>query len=366
MLLKSNLRLLLGQLDRLAETPYFAPALDHYIDELRAIPRELLGRLDRGAAVNGDVAHFIEVNLWSLTQFLTGSTTKQIPYEVVFSVTEAAKEWTKGDLLVTTAIIQERSFYFKSVPHDFFDAVRSEFGLAINAQPVQIALPYLYRHKPLYCVPLFHELGHFVDISNEVVNTSMLTNPPERGPNLPDLPTEAEVAALGQGARETFHQIVRNHRREYFADLFAAMYVGTASDDFLQEFAPNQPASATHPSGQARRNVVADFLEGRVNPIIEMFQATLNLRALPALRTRFADVDVVAAFSAVRPVTPLTVEQVYGLFPASWKFAKTAISSQDLPWHALAEPERERVINDLVEKSIRNHMVVEAWRASSR
>jgi len=50
---------------------------------------------------------YIANALWSLSQFLTGSTTKQIPYEVAFAVTEAAKEWTRRELLVTTALIQE-------------------------------------------------------------------------------------------------------------------------------------------------------------------------------------------------------------------------------------------------------------------
>lgn len=365
LLLKSNLRLLLGQLERLAETPYFTPALDQYISELRAIPRRLLERLDEDPPIDEQVANFIEKSLWSLSQFLTGSTTKQIPYEVVFSVTEAAKEWTRVDLLVTTAIIQEPNFYFKGIPQDFFDAVKSELGLTVAARPVQVALPYIYRHKPLFCVPLFHELGHFIDISNEVVATSMLTTPPERGPDLPDLPTAAQIPTLDTRIRANTLVITTNHRREYFADLFAAMYVGTASDDFLQEFAPNQPASPTHPSSQARRALIADFLGGRKNPIVELFQATLPARGLPALGPRFEAIDLSPAFSNVRPVTPARIGEVFGLFQAAWDFAKGAMTAPQPIWAALTEQDRERIVNDLVEKSIRNHMVVQGWHASA-
>jgi len=45
MLLKSNLRLLRDQLDRLAETPYFSSELDAYIRVIRDALDALLGKL---------------------------------------------------------------------------------------------------------------------------------------------------------------------------------------------------------------------------------------------------------------------------------------------------------------------------------
>jgi len=89
LLLRTNLRLLLAQLDRLVETPYFTPQLDLYIGQLREIPRRLLETLEGNPAIDSGVARYIANALWSLSQFLTGSTTKQIPYEVAFAVTEA-------------------------------------------------------------------------------------------------------------------------------------------------------------------------------------------------------------------------------------------------------------------------------------
>lgn len=365
MLLESNLRLLLGQLDRLAETPYFTPQLDRYIAQLRSIPKRLLERLAESPPINPGLANYIEKNLWSLSQFLTGSTTKQIPYEVVFAVSEAAKQWTKVELMVTTAIIQEPNFYFKSVPEDFFDAVRSELGIVVDSRPVQVALPYIYRHKPLYCVPLFHELGHYVDSANEVVKTSMLISPPEIGPDLPDFPPAAQIAASSPAEQDNLRWVTENHRSEYFADLFAAMYVGGACADFLQQFAPSQPLSATHPATAARQTVVEDFLTGRPNPLVDLFQVALGARGMQPLRIQFRRPPLSEVFGQVRPITPASTDEVFGLLEAAWRFLQDLPAGAPNLWAALPDADHERIANDLAEKSIRNWMVVEGWRASS-
>lgn len=287
MLLKSNLRLLLAQLDRLAETPYFSSKLDAYIDELRHVTSVLIGRLDgSAAAINTDIARFLADEIWNLTQFLTGSTTKQIPYEVVYAVERAAAAWTKDSLLVTTAIVQESNFFFHGGNEEFFTAVQNELGISLVSRPVQIALPYIYRHKPLFCVPLFHELGHFVDITNEIVSTTMLISPETTGPDLPDLPTSAHIATLGPEDQKFMRRVVLAHRREFFADVFSAAYAGGAARGFLEEFCPTSDYSETHPSSAARFALMSDFLSGTPNPIVDLFQAALKARSLPPLGKR--------------------------------------------------------------------------------
>lgn len=366
MLLKSNLRLLAAQLERLAETPYFSPRLDAYIAELRRVTIALISRLDASAAsINVEVARFLADEIWRLTQFLTGSTTKQIPYEVVYAIERAASAWTSNQLLVTTAIVQESNFYFHGSNEDFFRVVDKELGITLATRPVQIALPYIYRHKPLFCVPLFHELGHFVDTFNEVVTTSMLTSPETVGPDLPDLPTSAQVAQLSSNEIKMLRSVVLAHRQEYFADLFSVAYVGDASRGFLQEFCPANSVSPTHPSSDARFRLMADFLNGVANPIVDLFQGALKARGLPQLTPSFTKVSLGQTFGNVRPFTPSSDGQLFGLFEAGWSFLIDQWNGATGPWAHLAEDDRVRVANDLTEKSIRNRMLVEGWHASS-
>jgi len=364
-LLRSNLRLLLAQLEQLAETPYFSTRFEAYISELSDVIVRLLERLQSvDNPINLELAATLADHIWFLTRFLTGSTTKQIPYEVTFAIERAVKEWTDRELLITTAILQESNFYFMGGSEAFFAAVESELQIVIASRPVQIALPYIYRHKPLFCVPLFHELGHFVDNDNKIVDTSLLLSPATSGPDLPDLPTSAEIAALPDLERSLATAEVVSHRQEYFADLFSASYVGNALSGFLQEFCPDQPKSDSHPSSVSRDKLLADFSSGTPNPVIEMFQEALKARGLPELRARATSIALEASFGNVRPFTPASDEELFGLFESAWNFLQTQWAAPTGPWVHFPEDDRVRLVNDLTEKSIRNHMLVEGWNAS--
>lgn len=365
MLLRSNIRLLLSQLNGLAETPYFSSELDQYIRQLHDVLEQLLSKVESSPpTINDDLARFIAQNVWTLTQFLTGSTAKQIPFEVVFALERAVKEWGGSDLLITTAIVQEANFYFHGSNREFFNQVESELGIKITARPVQIALPYIYRHKPLFCVPLFHEFGHFVDADNEIVTTSLLLSPEGVGPDLPDCLTSAEIAKLSGPERQFHVDIVRHHRMEYFADLVSVAYVGKAALGFLQEFIPRNSATITHPSSAARFILMEEFLKGIPNPILELFQKSLHSRGLPDLNRRFTDVAIDDFFGNVRPCPLNTDQEVFGIFEAGWTFLQKMVARPSGLWANLSEAEIERITNDLTEKSIRNRMIVEGWNAA--
>jgi hypothetical protein len=367
MLLKSNLRLLLNQLENLSETPYFSSDLDAYIRELSVVLKTLLEKLQTSpTSINDNVAHAIQNHVWQLTQFLTGSTTKRIPYEVTYAIQKAASEWSSNKLLITTAIIQEANFYFHSSNKALFDLVETELGVKISHQPVQIALPHIYRHKPLFCVPLFHELGHFIDSNNDVVITSMLIYPHTSGPDLPDLPISSDISSLTIQEQEFYKQVIQNHRAEYFADLIFASYTGEAAIGFLKEFIPsNQPASHSHPSSNARYQLIDDFLNSRHNVIIDMFQNVLSKRGLRALSLRYSAPDLDSYFENVRPAQLNSDSELFGIFATGWTFLMKMSKTPSGLWAHLSENDIERISNDLIEKSIRNRMVMEGWNETA-
>lgn len=367
MLLKSNLRLLLNQLANLSETPYFSADLDSYIRELSEVLNKLLERLNQNPlTIDQDVAYTIANSVWGLTQFLTGSTTKRIPYEVCYAIQKASSEWGPSRLLITTSIIQEANFYFHSISKNLFDLIETELDVKISHQPVQIALPAIYRHKPLFCVPLFHELGHFIDINNNIVTTSMLMSSHLVGPDMPDLPTAAQIRNFPQDVQDSYKEVVKSHRAEYFADLISAAYTGDAAIGFLKEFIPsNQPAGPTHPSSIARYNLIDDFLNNKANVIIDLFQSVLQTRGLPSLHPRFSLPVLAERFQEVRPVTLGSDSEVFGVFAAGWRFLMDMTQNPIGHWAHLSENDIERISNDLVEKSIRNRMILEGWNEAT-
>lgn len=354
------------QLDRLAETPYFSPRLDKYIEDLRAATREAIAKM--GAAppsLNEELARVILANIWQLTQFLTGSTTKQIPYEVVYAIERAAEEWTPSDLLVTTAIVQDSGFFFEGGRESFFKLVETELGITIQGRPVQIALPYIYRHKPLFCTPLFHELGHYVDNAHNVVGATILQFPPEEELDLPGIPGPSTWETSSEAKKRGWLTIVKAHRHEYFADLFSASYVGRAGKEFLQQFCPEDEVSPTHPASRDRFALLDDFFAGRPNPVIDMFQTILAQLKLPSLARRFDAVDLEASLGNVTPFDVSSDRTLFGLFESGWDFLMRQWDAGAGDWEHIPQEDRVDVVNDLIEKSIRNRMVREAWNAAA-
>jgi hypothetical protein len=352
---------LLLQLDRLAETPSFSQSLDSYIEDLRRIIRELISKISAvPPTLNEEMARLALENIWQLTQFLTGSTTKQVPYEVVHAIERAATEWTSTNLLVTTAIVQESSFFFEGGQESFFKLVEAELGITIHSRPVQIALPYIYRHKPLFCIPLFHELGHYVDTARDIVVTTLLQFPADECSELPGI-----VRSSGALEDRFWSKVVQAHRHEYFADLFSASYVGDAARGFLEQFCPAMEVTPSHPASADRFALLDDFLNGRSNPIIDMFQQTLAARGLPKLEKKFDSVDVATAMGDVRPFTVYSDRALFGLFEAGWRFLMYQWDKPTGDWVSMTLDERVDITNDLIEKSIRNRMIMEAWDATA-
>lgn len=365
-LLDANLVLLKAQLAELAETPYFSPRLNQFLNDLRRIATLLQQRIaQRPATMSLPIAHKLVSWVWTNTQYLAGSTAKRIPFEVAHGLETAARDWTNRDLVITTALLQSPDFHLKAPAPDITALIAAETGVTLSVEVVQSALPEIYRHRPLYCIALYHELGHFIDLQANITQTSLLLTGVSGPPALPgvqiQVPPNAQPNVLA-----TIRQIVLSHRMEYFADIFSVCYMGTAAIDFLEAFAPSHGASSTHPATASRVAVMRDFLDGTPNGIVDMFQNALGRRGLPQLRTRYVIPDVSGSFGAVRPHRIGHAAEIHGLLIAGWNFLREAGAGNVPSWAGLEPAAMDAMANDLIEKSIRNRMVREAWNEAAR
>lgn len=153
---------------------------------------------------------------------------------------------------------------------------------------------------------------------------------------------------------------------EYFADLFSACYAGEAAIYFLEAFAPGDGTSNTHPATASRVGLMRDFLSGAQNAIVDLFQSALLTRGLPALRQQFRMPDVSQSFANVRPHPVADEAELHGVFLAGWQFLQSNPSSRLPAWDGLSSSTVEAATNDLVEKSIRNYMLREAWNEAAQ
>lgn len=335
---RNDLRLLDARLDQIQHSPFFSEGLDSYLRSIRDVVARLLSN---HASLPPELIRGITQQAWSATRYLSGSVSKEIPYEIVYGLERAMADWVPQTPkhIVTTAFVGEQQYYFESVSEQFYALTASTLGVDFDYRVVQIALPQLYRHQPLNNTVLYHELGHFVDHQLAI----------------------SQIMAMLDGRTQVPAEAKVNHAAEHFADLFAACYVGDGISAMLENLAPRASISYTHPATQERCSAVHDFLSGRQNAVVDSCNAALQARGLPMLQLKFNEPALDDSFDSIRPYCIASPAEVHGILPAGYKYLERRLNDLSGMWINISEADAIRVVNDLVEKSIRNWMVRERW-----
>lgn len=336
----TNLYLLRDELASLARTPFFSKALESYLAQLIGV----VGRaIDEFGSFPPEIADDISRQIWRATQYLKGGTSKSVPFEMVYALELALRDWTSHPCAITTALLDDLDYHFLGV--DPTIAIRAhDPQVRFENELIQIALPRLYRHRPLYNVALYHELGHYIDTHFRVSELSLLQNP-----------------AYSRLSPERL-RILLNHSKEYFADLFAVSYTGVAFVKFLETLAFGAPDSFSHPATSKRVEKMENLMLGRSDPLIDAFQSALSLLKLPALAVRYRRPDIDGAFNSIRTYSIADSCELHGVLEAAWVFLESAEKQDRKPWSNIPVLEIGQIVNDLVEKSIRNFMTVMKWQ----
>jgi len=344
-----NLHILARRFTQLSKSSFFDPAFTefakrtcdatfHVIDNVDKYPEELVRKYQE--------------NLWHVLQFVNGSRSNDAPHETQYVLRKALKDWISDDVLISSASLSTFSFSIQLA--DLWDFIGNSLNLynteGYKPLVARISSPEAYKNRPIFCVPLFHELGHFVDHYYQISQYSLLITPP------PPAPKGAHPIAWTNAHTD--------HRMEYFADLFASCYCGTITNKSLMAIAPNNLDSATHPATARRTSVVDDFLASRKNDMVTTLQSALSGLKLPALATRFSIPDVSTPFNDVLTCRITKDDQLFGIYNASWDYLEENLLNRTAPWISKDATEFtiEKTVNDLTEKSIRNYEIVERWK----
>lgn len=343
-----NLHILAKRFTQLSRSAYFDSAFKEFSQSTVGAINHVIANL---AHYPEDVVRQFEAHVWRVMQFVRGSRSSDAPHETQFVLRKALSEWIPISALISSAALEELNFFLNTA--DLWDFVDRTLNLydAKGYKPlvVRIGSPEAFKHRPVFCVPLFHELGHFVDYHHKVSELSMLIapiTPPPQGMHL-----------------QTWQAINLSHRMEFFADLFASCYCGDASNKSLLAIAPGNPDSPSHPSTARRVATVADFLVGRPNPMVTALQNALTARGLQNFSTWFLRPDLGPAFNDVLTYRIADKSELYGIFPAGWDYLHDQLATRAAPWiyADVDDYAIETTINDLVEKSIRNFEIRERW-----
>lgn len=358
-LLETVLQLLAEQLRKLSHSDFFATELGEYVAQLCNSVSSLQNKIAEPDPNLPLITEVVE-SIWRATQFLTGTTSNRVPYEVTYLLREVLLDWGLGDSIVTTSVNQSPDFYCEragTTP----DALLSELpGLALSGHLVQMGVPEIFQHMPLLCSPLYHEVGHYIEEHERLITTLAITHGDKLLQAMPDLKQFDGPSRM---------KVAKAWATEHFCDLVAACYVGECVSDYIIQWDHEQVQQPTHPSASSRAIVTRDFLEGRSNSVVELLkqgvtEAGLNIQ----LQKQFLLPTVDRCFADVRPATVESIKHLHGLLPAADAFLKHLLTSpSDFQGSNIARVPRWRqphVINDLIEKSIRSFMIEKAWNES--
>ncbi|MBF9035206.1 hypothetical protein HKCCE2091_13250 [Rhodobacterales bacterium HKCCE2091] len=345
---KVNLHILAARFTQLSRSAYFDPSFREFSKRTLVAIQHVIDNW--GAYPDPVVRSFVD-HTWAVIRFLHGSRSNDAPHEAQYALQKALRHWIANDVLISSAVLEEFAFFLQ--PLDLWEHISktlTDFDTeGYRPLLVRIGSPLAYKNRPIFCVPLFHELGHFVDHHYQITSLSLLVSPPAPPP-----------AGLD---KNTWQSINRNHRMEFFADLFSASYSAHAAIESLLAIAPTNPDSLTHPASKKRAAVMKDFLTGSGNPIVGLFQKTLAARGLPPLSAKFKIPNISSNLDDLRTISIEDEAVLFGVFPASWDYVMSQIEAPTAPW---ADPGVspyviEKTVNDLVEKSIRNFETRERW-----
>lgn len=360
-LLETVLQLLDEQLRKLSQRDFFGKELREYVSLLCKSVRSLQSKIEDPDTDIALIAEVVE-SIWRATQFLTGTTSNRVPYEVTFLLRAVLQDWGLGDSIVTTSVNQSPDFCCERA-NGAPDELINELGLpdlAFSGHLVQMSVPEIFQHMPLLCSPLYHEVGHYVEEHERLITTLTITHSEELIAALPGLQDFDQPSRMG---------VAKSWATEYLCDLIAACYVGECVSDYIIQWDHEPVAQPTHPAAASRVRVTRDFLEGNPNQVVDLLKKGVEEAGLLIqLRQQFSLPSVEDCFTDVRPVVVESLAQLHGLLPAADALLKRLLTSPaDFEGSNIARVPRWRqphVINDLIEKSIRSFMITKAWHES--
>lgn len=344
---RTDLALLAESLAHLSKTPYFNRAIEKHTTALVEVINHAL---TVSPPYDEEILRSFADKVWTCHRYLQGSTTKEAPYEIEYCMRHAISDWLTDPCLVTTALTDEKDFHLKpGDPWDFVAKTMDRYpGSLPKEKLVFIGVPRIYKHMPLFCAALYHELGHFVDLARNVTDVTFLTHPEN-------------------GASDKVLELIQNHRREHFADLFAACYIGSGIIDSLHAINPLAELSPTHPATKTRIEVIQGFLAGEQFDELTMYQDALNKLGMPTLEKRYSVPTIEPSFDDIRPHALEDAAELHGIMAAGWSYLGKIKSGGGPKWTVGAgQLDVIRIVNDLTEKSIRNASIRHLWDEASK
>lgn len=347
--------------------------LNKYSDNRKQIFHEKLGKLFSDVIENFDfnlpmdlvlcreVMDFFSKSI----NLLDNNTINVVPHEMIECLNVALKGWIDDYnkyIIVTTD--GDYGIYLLGKSIDVtYENIKNLYGIDFTYKLVNVQLPKYLLRDYLTNVVLYHELGHFVDNHyklTETIYSEILKIDINELINLyfPCLTRPLTPNEKGY--------VLCNHISEFFADLFASQYVGSNCCNFLDYLAHDRPKdsfSPTHPTLFYRKKMVDDFLNGVSNSVLDIIKKTVQTVTGKELKVRFRDLSSDDFYNLV-PTIITDEKDLHSLFKLGWEVYLAGgehFKDANAMSYTPSQSEVYNIVNNLIEKSINNFLIVASW-----
>jgi len=258
----------------------------------------------------------------------------------------------------------------------FYTLVKAKFGVDFKNILLTVQMPRQLSRDYLTNVCLFHELGHFVDTKLQIAERCYHDSLLNKWINKKKAPDINRWFCNGNDAYHIVSTPVGPqimvvpqslfYLKEYFADLFGSQYVGDNIFNYLEYLSEDVMADGPyHPSDDKRRRMYLDFEKGiNTNPVVEALYETTLTQSKHGLVKRYVDLDTAEMCSFI-PTALANDQQLLSIFNMGWDVYKRGsdpFEKANNLSHPLPPDKRYECINNLIEKSINNYLIVRDWK----
>jgi hypothetical protein len=270
--------------------------------------------------------------------FLHYEKESHIPKRLIFCLNKVLNDWipngTEKYFIVVSYNNNFDDFSIRAYGEARLKAITENIKFLFNVDYtqslIQISKPKLLANDYLSSIPIYHEMGHFIEKNYQIV-----------------------IRLLKEKKLEVL-KIPPLHFTEFFADLFAAQYIGRSAIAPLDESITI--SSASHPSNAQRVEIVNAFIEGtgslQCMSIINELKRVTRLRTGLNLEIRYENLeDDENPFLKLVPVIMPSHEKLHALFNTGWQhwMNPDSIIRKKYPKYE----ECNKILNGLIRNSIK-------------
>lgn len=308
---------------------------------------------------------------------LDNNTISSVPHEIIECLNIAARQWL-SDFDDYIIVMIDGPYAIRPQVEEFrlfYTLIKAKLGVDFDdCILLKVSMPRQLSRDYLTNVCLFHELGHFIDEKLKITESAY-------NDQLLDRWNKGHIDEINKwfsSGNEAYHLVSTPfgpklvgelqsllYLKEYFADLFGSQYVGENILNYLNYISDDSSIDGpSHPSDDKRMKMYADFTKSpSTNPVLEsLFESTLA-QAKHGLVKKYVDIDQTDMHSFI-PSEFKDEEQLLSVFNLGWDvykggslpFEKQNNLSMPLPPDKIYE-----CVNNLIEKSINNYLMVRDW-----